>query len=60
MDAMDFLDDQYGLCVVPPNSNRWAVTFLLVGLLALLLIKKTEKDLAQTRKDYMGYVDDVD
>lgn len=57
---MDFLDDSYGMeqCAVLPNSNRWTVTFLLVGLLAMLLIKKTGADLERIRKDYQGVADE--
>ncbi len=60
MDALDFLDETYGLCTIPPNSNRWTVSFLLIGLLALLLIKKTSQDLEKTRKNYLGDAYDVD
>ncbi len=57
MDAMDFLDDSYGVCSVPPDGGRWTVTFLLVSLLALILIRRTVLDLEQTRKDYLEDVD---
>ena len=60
MDALDFLDDSYGICMAPPNSNRWTATFLLIGLLAFILIKKTGADLRQTRRDYLGADDDFE
>lgn len=59
MDALDFLDDTYGVCVVPVDSGRWVVSFILIGLLAVLLIKKTESDLKQMRRVYLAQ-DDVD
>jgi hypothetical protein len=52
-----FLDDSYGVCSVPPDGGRWTVTFLLVSLLALILIRRTVLDLEQTRKDYLEDVD---
>ena len=63
MDPYNFLDDNYGAeqCVAPNTTYRWTVSFLLVGLLLLLLIKKTGADLEQTRKNYLGLTDeDVD
>lgn len=54
MDALDFLDDSYGVCIVPPNSNRWTVSLILIALLAAIFIKKTALDLEQTRKQYLG------
>ena len=54
MDALDFLDDNYGVCLAPPNGSRWTVTILLIVLLVLLLIKKTESDLEQMRRQYLG------
>ena len=59
MDALDFLDENYGLCFISPNSNRWIVSLLLIALLATILIKKTGSDLEQTRKRYLG-LEDVD
>jgi hypothetical protein len=58
MDIIDFLDDSYGMCYVPPNSNRWIFTLLLVGLLGTLLIKRTGADLEQIRRDYLGLNDE--
>jgi hypothetical protein len=61
MNPYNFLDDNYGAeqCVAASNTTyRWTVSFLLVGLLALLLIKKTGADLEQTRKDYLGLTDE--
>lgn len=54
MDALDFLDDSYGVCAVPPNSYRWTVTLVLIALLAVLLIRKTGSDLEQMRREYLG------
>ncbi len=53
MDAMDFLDDSYGVCLVPPDGSRWTVTLLLVVLLAVILIKRTVSDLEETRKQML-------
>ena len=60
MDSYNFLDDNYGAeqCVAPNTTHRWTVSFLLVGLLLLLLIKKTGADLEKTRRDYLGRVDE--
>lgn len=58
MDSLEFLDDSYSICVIPPNSNHWTVTLFLIGILGMFLIKKTASDLAQTRKDYLGAVDE--
>jgi hypothetical protein len=59
MDALDFLDDDYGTCAVPAGSIQWTYSLLIIAALAILLIKKTEWDLEKTRRHYLG-LDDVD
>lgn len=54
MDALDFLDDNYGVCLARPNGSRYVVSLLLIVLLAFLLIKRTELDLEQMRRRYLA------
>jgi hypothetical protein len=64
MDATNFLDDNYGAeqCLAPAAAgtaaSRLTISFLLVSLFAILLIKKTGLDLEQIRRDYLGHGDE--
>ena len=63
MDATNFLDENYGAeqCMAPiaiGAASRLTISFLLVSLFAILLIKKTGLDLEQIRRDYLGRVDE--
>ena len=61
MDATNFLDENYGAeqCMAPAGAtHRLTISFLLVSLFAILLIKKTGLDLEQIRRDYLGRVDE--
>ena len=59
MDATNFLDENYGAeqCMAAA-THRLTISFLLVSLFAILLIKKTGLDLEQIRRDYLGRVDE--
>jgi hypothetical protein len=61
MDTVNFLHDNYGSeqCMAPTGAgSRLTISFLLVSLFAILLIKKTGLDLEQMRRDYLGRIDE--